>query len=120
MPTSVRLPDIPDAERTALVEQLVVLIETPAQDNLRQVEAIQQLRAGDRSAQGREGKAAMQAQRDGRQARSRCAGQRHGRGTGETAGLGQAAQNGAADEPRGVCDPAQGAAARGLALQGLS
>jgi hypothetical protein len=41
MPTSVRLPDIPDAERTALVERLVVLIETLAQDNLRQAEAIQ-------------------------------------------------------------------------------
>ena len=44
MPTPVRLPDIPDAERTALVEQLVVLIEALAEDNQRQAETIQQLR----------------------------------------------------------------------------
>jgi hypothetical protein len=33
MPTPIHLPDIPDAERTALVEQLVVLIEALAEDN---------------------------------------------------------------------------------------
>jgi hypothetical protein len=81
------LPDIPDAERTALVEQLLVLIEALAEDNQRQAETIQQLRGGDRGAQGREGKAAVRAQQDGRQARSRCAGQHRRQGTGETAGL---------------------------------
>jgi hypothetical protein len=44
MPTPIHLPDIPDAERTALVEQLVVLIEALAEDNQRQAETIQQLR----------------------------------------------------------------------------
>ena len=44
MPTPIHLPEIPDAERTALVEQLVVLIETLAEDNQRQAETIQQLR----------------------------------------------------------------------------
>lgn len=38
------LPDIPDAERTPLVEQLVELIETLAEANQRQAETIQQLR----------------------------------------------------------------------------
>jgi hypothetical protein len=44
MPTSIHLPEIPDAERTPLVERLVVLIEALAQENRRQAETIQQLR----------------------------------------------------------------------------
>jgi hypothetical protein len=44
MPSPIRLPEIPDAERTPLVERLVVLIEALAQENQRQAETIQQLR----------------------------------------------------------------------------
>jgi hypothetical protein len=44
MPSPIHLPEIPDAERTALVERLVVLIEVLAQENQRQAETIQQLR----------------------------------------------------------------------------
>jgi cell division septum initiation protein DivIVA len=44
MPTPIHLPDIPDTERTALVEQLVELIEALAEDNQRQAQTIQQLR----------------------------------------------------------------------------
>ena len=43
-PIQIHLPEIPDAERTALVERLVVLIEALAQENQRQAETIQQLR----------------------------------------------------------------------------
>jgi hypothetical protein len=44
MPTSIQLPDISDAERTPLVEQLVGLIEALAETNQRHAETIQQLR----------------------------------------------------------------------------
>jgi len=44
MPNPFLLPEIPDAERTPLVERLVVLIEALAQENQRQAETIQQLR----------------------------------------------------------------------------
>lgn len=44
MPISIQLPDIPDAERTPLVEQLVVLIEALAEENHRLAETVQQLR----------------------------------------------------------------------------
>jgi hypothetical protein len=44
MPSPIRLPDIPDAERTPLVEQLVELIEALAETTQRQAETIQQLR----------------------------------------------------------------------------
>ena len=44
MPSPIQLPEIPDAERSPLVERLVVLIEAPAQENQRQAETIQQLR----------------------------------------------------------------------------
>jgi hypothetical protein len=44
MSSPIHLPEIPDAERTALVERLVVLIEALAQENQRQAETIQQLR----------------------------------------------------------------------------
>jgi hypothetical protein len=43
-PIQIHLPEIPDAERTPLVERLVVLIEALAQENQRQAETIQQLR----------------------------------------------------------------------------
>jgi hypothetical protein len=43
MPSPFLLPEIPDAERTPLVERLVVLIEALAQENQRQAETIQQL-----------------------------------------------------------------------------
>jgi hypothetical protein len=44
MPSPIHLPEIPDAERSPLVERLVVLIEVLAQENQRQAETIQQLR----------------------------------------------------------------------------
>ena len=44
MPSPIHLPEIPDAERTPLVERLMVLIEALAQENQRQAETIQQLR----------------------------------------------------------------------------
>ncbi len=44
MPSPIDLPDIPDAERTPLIEQLVELIETLAENSQRQAETIQQLR----------------------------------------------------------------------------
>jgi hypothetical protein len=44
MPAVIELPDIPDAERTALVEELVRLIETLAEQTQQQAETIQQLR----------------------------------------------------------------------------
>ena len=44
MPISIQLPDIPDAERTPLVERLVVLIEALAEENHRLAETVQQLR----------------------------------------------------------------------------
>ncbi len=44
MPTPIQLPDIPDAERTPVVEQLVALIERLAEETHRQAETIQQLR----------------------------------------------------------------------------
>jgi hypothetical protein len=44
MPSPIHLPEIPDAERSPLVERLVVLIEVLAQENRRQAETIQQLR----------------------------------------------------------------------------
>jgi hypothetical protein len=45
MPTPpIQLPDIPDAERTPLVEQLLALIEAMAETIHRQAETIQQLR----------------------------------------------------------------------------
>lgn len=44
MSSPIHLPEISDAERTPLVERLVVLIETLAQENQRQAETIQQLR----------------------------------------------------------------------------
>ena len=44
MPSPIHLPEIPDAERTPLVERLVVLIEALARENQRQAETIQQLR----------------------------------------------------------------------------
>ena len=44
MSSPIELPDIPDAERTPLVEQLVELIETLAETTQRQAETIQQLR----------------------------------------------------------------------------
>jgi hypothetical protein len=40
----IQLPDIPDAERTPLVEQLLALIEAMAETIHRQAETIQQLR----------------------------------------------------------------------------
>ena len=43
-PIQIHLPEIPDTERTPLVERLVVLIEALAQENQRQAETIQQLR----------------------------------------------------------------------------
>jgi hypothetical protein len=62
MPTPIHLPDIPDTERTALVEQLVELIEALAEDNQRQAQTIQQLRdeikvlKGENAAGKRQGK----------------------------------------------------------------
>lgn len=44
MSSPIHLPEIPDAERTPLVEELMVLIEALAQENQRQAETIQQLR----------------------------------------------------------------------------
>ena len=45
MPTPpIQLPDLPDAERTPLVEQLLALIEAMAETIHRQAETIQQLR----------------------------------------------------------------------------
>jgi len=44
MPSRIQMPKVPDAERSPLVDQLLVLIERLIQDNLRQAEAIQQLR----------------------------------------------------------------------------
>jgi uncharacterized membrane protein len=44
MASPIQLPEIPDAERSPLVERLVVLIEALAQENRRQAETIQQLR----------------------------------------------------------------------------
>jgi hypothetical protein len=44
MPSPIKLPDIPEAERTPLIEQLVGLIEALAEANRRQAETIQQLR----------------------------------------------------------------------------
>jgi hypothetical protein len=44
MPKPIELPDIPDAERTPLVDALVGLIETLAETIQRQAETIQQLR----------------------------------------------------------------------------
>jgi hypothetical protein len=44
MPSPIKLPDIPDTERTPLIEQLVGLIEALAEVNQRQAETIQQLR----------------------------------------------------------------------------
>lgn len=44
MPTPIQLPEVPDAERTPLVERLVVLIEALVQENWRQAETIQRLR----------------------------------------------------------------------------
>lgn len=43
-PIQIHLPEIPDAERTPLVERLVVLIDVLAQENQRQGETIQRLR----------------------------------------------------------------------------
>ena len=43
-PSPIHLPEIPDAERSPLVERLAVLIEVLAQENQRQAETIQQLR----------------------------------------------------------------------------
>ncbi|NEX22487.1 hypothetical protein G3480_19610, partial [Thiorhodococcus mannitoliphagus] len=44
MSAPITLPDIPDAERTPLIEQLLELIETLAETTHRQAETIQQLR----------------------------------------------------------------------------
>ncbi|BCU07176.1 IS66 family transposase [Allochromatium tepidum] len=44
MPIPIQLPDIPEAERTPLVEQLLSLIEALMEANQRQAEQIQQLR----------------------------------------------------------------------------
>lgn len=42
MPSPIQVPELPDAERTALVERLVVRITVPAQEDQRQAATIQQ------------------------------------------------------------------------------
>lgn len=59
MPSPIKLPDIPDAERTPLVEQLVELIETLAETTQRQAETIQQLRDEIAVLKGEKGKPAF-------------------------------------------------------------
>jgi hypothetical protein len=56
MPSSIKLPDIPEAERTPLVERLVALIETLAEKTQRQAETIQQLRDAIAALKGEKGK----------------------------------------------------------------
>jgi hypothetical protein len=64
------LPTIAASRRTPLVEQLLEQIEELIEANRRQAEQIQQLRAGDRCAEGPEGEAEVQAERDGHQDRA--------------------------------------------------
>ena len=69
MPNPIKLPDIPDAERTPLIEQLVALIETLAEKTQRQAETIQQLREAIAVLKGEKGKptfkpSGMEDQRD--------------------------------------------------------
>lgn len=56
MPTPIQLPEIPETERTALVERLLVLIEALAQENQREAETIQQLRDEIAVLKGEQGK----------------------------------------------------------------
>ncbi len=56
MPSPIKLPDIPEAERTPLIEQLVALIETLAEKTQQQAETIQQLRDEIAALKGEKGK----------------------------------------------------------------
>jgi hypothetical protein len=69
MPSPIKLPDIPEAERTPLIEQLVALIETLAEKTQQQAETIQQLRDAIAVLKGEKGKptfkpSGMEDQRD--------------------------------------------------------
>ena len=56
MPSPIKLPDIPDAERTPLIEQLVALIEILAEKTQQQAETIQPLREAIAVLKGEKGK----------------------------------------------------------------